>query len=71
MPIFEFICAECGKPFEELVVSNSKIGEVTCPDCHSQNITKKISRFAAKFFGGGSPSLGSSYSSPGCSTGSV
>ena len=68
MPIFEFVCAECGKPFEELVLSTSKIGEVTCPACHSQNITKKISTFASRMSGGSSFSFSNSSS---CSTGSV
>jgi putative FmdB family regulatory protein len=70
MPIFEFICADCGRPFEELVFSTSKIGEVTCPSCHSQNITKQISTFASKLSGGGGLSF-SSASSSSCSTGSV
>jgi len=70
MPIFEFVCAECGKPFEALVLSGGKIGEVTCPACHSQNITKKISTFASRLSGGSSFSFASSPSSS-CTTGSV
>ena len=71
MPIFEFMCAECGKPFEQLVFGNNRVGEVTCPDCHSQNVTKKISTFASHLSGGSSTSFGSSFSSSSCSTGSV
>jgi len=63
MPIFEFVCAECGKPFEELVLSSSKVAEVTCPACHSQNITRKISTFASRLSGGSSLSFGKSSSS--------
>lgn len=70
MPIFEFVCADCGKPFEELVLSTSKIGEVTCPVCQSQNIIKKISTFASRLSGGSTFSFGSASSSS-CSTGSV
>lgn len=70
MPIFEFICSDCGRPFEELVMSTSKISEVTCPICKSQNITKQISTFASKLSGGGSFSFGGA-SSASCSTGSV
>jgi putative FmdB family regulatory protein len=70
MPIYEFVCADCGKPFEQLVLSVSRINEITCPTCASQNVTKKISTFASKLSGGSSFSLaGSSGSS--CSTGSV
>ena len=70
MPIFEFICSDCGRPFEELVMSTSKIADVTCPSCQSQNITKQISTFASKLSGGGGLSF-SGASSSGCSTGSV
>ena len=71
MPIFEFVCAECGKPFEQLVFGNNRVGEVACPDCHSQNVTKKISTFASRLSGGSSTSFGSAFSSSSCSTGSV
>ncbi len=70
MPIFEFVCAECGKSFETLVLNTSKVGEVTCPDCHSRNVTKKISTFAARLAGGSALSFGSSAGAS-CSTGSV
>lgn len=71
MPIFEFVCADCGRPFEELVLNSSKIAEVTCPSCLSQNITRKISAFASRFSGGGSYSFSNPSSSSGCSTGSI
>jgi putative FmdB family regulatory protein len=70
MPIYEFVCADCGKPFEQLVFSSSKINEVTCPTCSSQNVTKQISTFASKLSGGSSFSFAGS-SSASCSTGSV
>jgi len=70
MPIFEFVCADCGKPFEELVLSTHIIGEVTCPTCQSQNITKKISAFAIRLPGGSSWSFGS-VSGSSCDTGSA
>lgn len=72
MPIFEFECTECGRPFEELVRSASAVGEVVCPACGSQQIQKKISTFAAKVAGSGSFSAGSFSNSPAaCNPGSV
>jgi putative FmdB family regulatory protein len=68
MPIFEFVCAACGKPFEELVRSASAASEVVCPACHSANIKKKISTFASKVAGGSSFSFNSAPASS-CSTG--
>jgi len=67
MPIFEFVCTHCGKPFEELVRS-AAISEVTCPECGSAQVKKKISTFASKISGGG---LSSSSSASACSTGST
>lgn len=70
MPAFEFICIDCSKPFEELVLNTSKIGEVTCPACHSQNIFKKISIFASQPTGEGAFSSGYTSSSS-CDPGSA
>jgi putative FmdB family regulatory protein len=70
MPVFEFICIDCGTPFEELVRSTSKIGEVTCPACHSHNIFKKISIFASQSTDSGSFSFNST-STSGCNTGNA
>ena len=70
MPIFEFVCSECSKQFEELVRSASAVDEVTCPTCGSSYIKKKVSTFASKISGGASFSLGSS-SAASCSTGST
>lgn len=70
MPLFEFHCTNCEKPFEELVRSASAVDEVHCPICGGTNIKKKISMFASKVTGGNafSQSIGSSAS---CSTGSA
>ncbi|MEW6400684.1 MAG: zinc ribbon domain-containing protein [Chloroflexota bacterium] len=71
MPIFEFVCKECDKAFEDLVLSLSRIDEVVCPACGSGQVKKKMSSFSSKISGGGSSySLGSSAASS-CSTGSV
>lgn len=70
MPLFEFVCADCGQPFEELVRSASAVSEVTCPKCGSPQVNKKISTFASRGSGGFSFSLGAS-SGASCSTGST
>jgi putative FmdB family regulatory protein len=74
MPIFEFVCQDCQKPFEELVRSASAVDSVACPSCGSGQVKKKLSTFASRISGGNSLSLGGgSFSSSGssCSTGSV
>jgi putative FmdB family regulatory protein len=52
MPIYEFQCQECGKPFEELLPNSYAVEKVVCPSCKSSNVKKKISLFAAKPVGG-------------------
>lgn len=69
MPLFEFVCSQCGKQFEELVRSSSVVVGVVCPACQSVEVKKKVSTFASKSSGGATFSLGSSTAS--CSTGST
>ncbi len=46
MPIFEFQCEECGKETER-VVFGSETDDVTCPECGSDRMRKKMSVFAS------------------------
>ncbi len=69
MPIYEFVCNDCAHPFEELVFG-SKIDDVVCPSCGSEQVKKKMSTFASKPGGDdASLSLGSSIPASSCSTG--
>ncbi|MGB9639285.1 MAG: FmdB family zinc ribbon protein [Anaerolineales bacterium] len=63
MPIFEFICSDCGHEFEELLRSASEIAQVRCESCDSPNVRKKLSLFASKSNAGGFNSSFSSASS--------
>lgn len=45
MPLFGYLCNECGKPFEVLVLAgNDK--KVSCPECGAEDVTKLVSSFA-------------------------
>jgi len=44
MPIYEYACSKCGNEFEMLVRSSTAPG---CPNCHSIELEKKLSVFAA------------------------
>ena len=44
MPIFEFVCKECNSAFETLVRSATA---TECPSCHSVDLEKQLSVFAA------------------------
>ena len=56
MPIFEFVCKECEREFEELIKGTEK---PVCPACSSSKLEKKLSGFAvavgAPSFSGGMP----------------
>jgi putative FmdB family regulatory protein len=69
MPIYEFQCSDCGKPFEKLVRSSSAVAEIECPTCGSHTVQKKMSSFAIKGGSSGFSLAGGSSSGDGCSTG--
>ncbi len=72
MPIFEFICEECGNFFEELVRSASTTLDILCPGCQSDHVSKQFSTFASKTVGSAAFS-GSSAPAPAasCNTGGL
>jgi putative FmdB family regulatory protein len=43
MPIYEYVCSNCGHEFETLVRSGSV---PDCPSCHATELEKKLSVFA-------------------------
>ncbi len=65
MPIYEYICLDCGSEFEELVLSSEENPD--CPVCKSSNVEKKVSSFAAGGFGSGAI-YGASSCGPGAFT---
>ena len=44
MPIFEYICKDCGRPFEKIVPRYDSLAD--CAHCSSPNVEKQISVFA-------------------------
>lgn len=54
MPIYEYVCSECGERFEKFVRSMSAQSEASCPKCGSANTRKVISRFGISASGAGS-----------------
>lgn len=43
MPIFEYLCRECGHRFEKIVRGAAA---ADCPRCHSRRLEKQLSVFA-------------------------
>ena len=46
MPIFEYLCEDCGARFEKLVLRQAA-GPVVCPSCGKDRLTQQISTFLA------------------------
>jgi putative FmdB family regulatory protein len=72
MPIYEYVCEDCGERYERIVMN--KTTAIECPKCASARHTLQISVFAAHGNGakssGGSSSSGSVSSGGGCCGGS-
>lgn len=63
MPVYEYVCKECGQTFEKMVRFNEADLAPECPAFGSHETTRKLSKIAAPTF--------STSSSSGCaSTGS-
>ncbi|QWV91730.1 zinc ribbon domain-containing protein [Geomonas oryzisoli] len=46
MPIFEYVCNDCGTRFEKLH-KGAAVDECNCPTCGSAKVKKGLSTFAA------------------------
>ena len=66
MPIYEYSCGECGKEFEELVMSSDET--ICCPECKSEHVERLMS--AASFKSNGNFSSNAGPSCSGCSSSS-
>jgi putative FmdB family regulatory protein len=67
MPIYEYLCEDCGKRYEQIVLGRSQA--VACPHCSSKRKTMQLSVFSApaKSNGGSStPGGGSCCGGGGC-----
>jgi putative FmdB family regulatory protein len=50
MPIFEYICKNCERPFERIVPRHDSVTD--CPHCSSDKVEKQLSVFAVSSNGG-------------------
>ena len=62
MPIFEYVCKQCKRPFEALVMGSQK---ASCPHCGSSDLQDKFSTYAVRATSG-SGWRGQQYAGGGC-----
>ncbi len=68
MPIYEYICTDCGTKFEVVRLIKDADMPITCKQCQSDHTTRKISVFFAQ--SGGKVVAGNSSGCAGCAGGS-
>ena len=66
MPIYEYLCEECGSRFEKLVQRQGAADGVECPSCGKSRVSMQLSTFAAH-----SKSVGGGDAMPRCPSGGV
>lgn len=44
MPIYEYLCDDCGTRYERIVMSKTQ--KIACPKCHSGRKTQQLSVFS-------------------------
>jgi putative FmdB family regulatory protein len=47
MPIFEYLCQDCGTKFEKLIRRAEDSDGLTCPSCGQKHLRTQLSTFAA------------------------
>lgn len=64
MPIFEYLCDDCGSKFEKLILRQNTDPEnnapIECPSCGKTKVTQQISMFRSRTDGGTKPPMGHS-----------
>ncbi len=48
MPIYEYLCQDCGNKFEKLVRRTDDALEAGCPSCGQKHLQQEYSTFAAR-----------------------
>lgn len=67
MPMFDYVCPDCGAEFEELVRKSSEV--ILCPECGKSGCLRQLAKVAFSLGGDPvTPSTGSSSSCSGCSS---
>ncbi len=69
MPIYTYVCKDCGEKFDLMVGVNSEKVQLRCAKCASGNIEKTFSAFSVGNAGSSSCDFGGSCSLGSCPSG--
>jgi putative FmdB family regulatory protein len=70
MPIYDFICQNCGEKFDLLTQHNWRAAGAACPTCGSADLEKEVSRVGAFASGGKIQMMDQGHQCGSCHTGS-
>jgi len=59
MPLYEYVCPDCGHEFEKRMSFSQASERPSCPHCTGTNTQKKISLFSSSGASGGAVSASS------------
>ena len=51
MPLYEYVCNQCGTPFEKMAKLSESNQKPECPHCGSAQTSKQLSKIASPAFG--------------------
>jgi putative FmdB family regulatory protein len=68
MPLYEYVCKECGTRFDALRSMKEADRPIACKDCHSEHTSRQLSTFFAQ--SGGKAVAGTSSGCGSCAGGS-
>ncbi|MBI2849221.1 MAG: zinc ribbon domain-containing protein [Chloroflexi bacterium] len=46
MPIYEYVCSQCGERFEKIILRPQAEESLRCPRCESPEVQRAVSAFA-------------------------
>jgi len=72
MPIFEYLCEDCGSKFEKLVrrsASDNAVNSLHCPSCGQEHLKQQFSTFSAHSNGASHAHRASEETMPSCPSG--
>ncbi len=47
MPVYDYVCNDCHKPFEVILTLKEHDVEVKCPKCGSKNVEQEVTAYSA------------------------
>jgi putative FmdB family regulatory protein len=56
MPIYEYLCEDCGSKFEKLIRRQADTESLACPACGQSHLNQELSTFSARANGAASGS---------------